>query len=253
MRSYLLPSTVMALALPMGCEREPAAASSKPASQPAVAAPAASASPAAASTQKAPRGKPTTTSSDAEVGTLPDGVGIRVGEKVPEATLTTSDGKSRTLSELHTKGAILLVFYRGGWCPYCNFQVRELTTANPELQERGVTPVFVSVDRMEESARTTAAYDIPFPVLSDPDLVAHKAFRVMHQADSDEVARLRGFGHDLEASSGRDHHVIAIPSIFLVDREGLVRWAHADRDYKRRPSVGQLLNAIDEAGLKKTK
>jgi peroxiredoxin len=77
------------------------------------------------------------------------------------------------LSDLMRRGPLLLVFYRGGWCPYCNFQIRELTAAYPEYGKRGVTPVAISVDRVEESAKTLATYSIPFPVLSDPELAAH--------------------------------------------------------------------------------
>ena len=101
------------------------------------------------------------------------------------------------------------------------------------------------VDSAEESEKTRARYSIPFPVLSDPELTAHRAFRVIHQADEAEVKRLKGFGMDLERASGKDHHFIAIPSIFLIDEHGVVRWAHADPDYKVRPSIVQILAAID--------
>lgn len=139
----------------------------------------------------------------------------------------------------------MLVFYRGGWCPFCNYQIRQLTEAYPQYRERGVTPVAISVDRPEEAAKTRATYEIPFPVLSDPDLAAHRAYRVMHEVDDAERERLAGFGMDIERASGRDHHVIAIPSVFVVDAEGVVRWAHADPDYRVRPSNEQILAALD--------
>jgi peroxiredoxin len=178
------------------------------------------------------------------LGTLPEGVGIPAGEPAPDAAVKDAEGHQVRLRDLSKDGPILLVFYRGGWCPFCNFQIRELTTAYPEYQRRGIRPVAVSVDLVEESARTQATYTIPFPVLSDPDLAAHRAFRVVHQADDAEVARLKGSGMDLEHSSGRTHHMIAVPSLFVIDREGIVRWAHADPDYKVRPSTEQILAAI---------
>lgn len=180
-----------------------------------------------------------------QLGTLPDGVGIAVGEQAPDARVQDADGRSVQLRELFARGPVMLVFYRGGWCPFCNFQIRELTEDFPELERRGVTPVAISVDRMEESTRTRANYTIPFPVLSDPDLTAHRAYRVTHDVDAAEVERLRGMGMDLERSSGRSHHVVAIPSVFVIDGTGVVRWAHADRDYRTRPSNEQLLAVID--------
>jgi len=183
------------------------------------------------------------------LGTLPPGMGVPVSERAPDVSIQDADGRAVQISGLVASGPILLVFYRGGWCPYCNFQIRELTGVYPELERRGVTPVAVSVDRVEESARTRATYTIPFPVLSDPDLASHHAFGVVHHADEAEVERLRGFGLDIERASGRDHHDFAIPSMFVIDRERVVRWAHADADYKVRPSTAQLLAALDALGL----
>lgn len=205
--------------------------------------------PAEAPTNRAPRAKETQTPGTQQVGVLSSDLGIPVGERAPDALLHDADGQAVQLRDLVANGPTLLVFYRGGWCPYCNFQVHELTRAFSDFQQRGVTPVVVSVDRAAEAAKTQASYTIPFPVLSDPDLTAHRAFRVVHRADEAEIARLKSFGHDIEAASGRDHHEFAVPSIFVIDAGGVVRWAHADPDYRTRPSVAQLLAAIDSLGL----
>lgn len=184
-----------------------------------------------------------------QLGTLPAGVGVAVGQNAPDALVADAAGREVHLAELVGHGPILLVFYRGGWCPYCSFEIHELTQAYPEYRKRGVTPVAISVDRPEESARTEATYHIPFPVLSDPELRAHQAFHVVHHADDAEFARLKGFGMDLEKASGKAHHDIAIPALFLVDLRGVVRWAHADPDYKVRPHTAQILSALDAAGF----
>lgn len=236
---FFFAALVSLVALP-GCKDRPA-----PASASAPAGPEAATRP----QEKEPRSKPTDSASDERIGTLPEGVGLPVGSSAPAVTLTDADGATVALEDLQQRGPLLVVFYRGGWCPFCNFQIRELSEAAATFQERGVTPVAVSVDRVDEAARTSATYKVPFPVLSDPDLVAHKAFRVTHRASDEEVERLLGFGMDLERSSGKDHHTIAIPSMFLLDREGIVRWAHAERDYKVRPSVEQLMKVIDAAAL----
>lgn len=185
----------------------------------------------------------------ATIGTLAPGLGVPVGEHAPDAELRDSAGAAVRLGDLVRQGPLALVFYRGGWCPFCNFQIRELTGAYPEFRRRGVRPVAVSVDRVEEAAKTQAAYQVPFPVLSDPDLAAHRAFRVLHQVSEAEAERLRGFHIDLDQASGRTHHVIAVPAIFVIDAQGIVRWAHADPDYKVRPSAAQVLAAIDALGL----
>lgn len=187
---------------------------------------------------------------EGRIGVVPPGIGIQVGQPAPNVTVRDADNRELSLADLWKPGPIMLVFYRGGWCPYCNAQIHDLTQAFPEYQKRGVRPAVISVDQAEESAKTKATYSIPFPVLSDPDLMAHRAYRALHQADQAEVARLKSFGMDLEKSSGRDHHVIAVPAIFVIDARGVVRFAHADSDYTTRPSTAQLLAAIDGLALK---
>lgn len=190
---------------------------------------------------------------DDRLGTLPEGLGIAIGKPIPEVSAQDSNGRKVTLGELVEKGPILVTFYRGGWCPYCNFQVRSLTEAHEQFQERGITPVAISVDQVSEAKKTQATYEIPFPVLSDPKLEVHRAFNVVHQADEAQLKRLKEYGIDLEKSSGETHHSYAVPALFLVDSKGIVRWAHADPDYTVRPKTKQLLAALDKAGFSPTR
>ncbi|MGH7603324.1 MAG: peroxiredoxin family protein [Gemmatimonadaceae bacterium] len=179
------------------------------------------------------------------LGVLAPNTGIPVGQRVPDVHARDLDGKDVALSSLYARGSILLAFYRGGWCPYCNTEIHALTAGFPEFQKRGVTPVAVSVDKPEAGAKLSATYSIPFPVLSDTDARIIEAFHVVKKVDAEEYAKMRGFGVDLESYSGKTHHEIAIPALFLVDRSGVVRWAHSDPDYKVRPSIDQILAAID--------
>ena len=192
-----------------------------------------------------PRQKATTATDEVRLGTLPDGVGISVGQPAPGASVFDIEGNPVVLGELVAQGPTLLVFYRGGWCPYCNHQMHELTQAWDGFQDRSITPIAISVDRADESAKTQASWEIPFPVLSDPDLEAHTAWKVLNQVDEETYAKLIGYGHDLEAASGRDHHTIAVPSMFLIDAGGTVRWAHADPSYKVRPTPEQIFEVVD--------
>jgi peroxiredoxin len=183
------------------------------------------------------------------IGTLAPGTGIPVGQKVPDIHARDLDGKDVSLSSLYTKGPILLAFYRGGWCPYCSSENHALATAYPEYEKRGVTPVTVSVDTPDAEAKTKATYTIPFPVLSDSDATMIEAFHVVNHVDDATFAKMKDFGVNVEGYSGKTHHEIAIPSLFLIDRTGVVRWAHSDPDFKVRPSTAQILAAIDATKL----
>ena len=125
------------------------------------------------------------------------------------------DGKDVTLSAAYAKGPILLVFYRGGWCPFCNGRSTPLTTAYPEFQKRGITPVAVSVDTPESESKTKALYTIPFPVLSDSDAAVIQAFHVVKKVEGEELEKMKGFGVDLREVLGesppRDRDPLALP------------------------------------------
>lgn len=192
-----------------------------------------------------PRANETETPSDDEIGELPEGVGLAVGESMPDVSAKNSDDEEVRLQEIGDDSSLMVFFYRGGWCPFCNFQIREITEAYEQFSDRGILPVAVSVDQPDKAAETDRAYDIPFPVLADPDLEIHQGFNVTFEADEEEVEQLAGFGIDLEAASGRDHNTFAIPGVFIIDSDGTVTWAHANLDYRVRPSVEQLLSVID--------
>lgn len=184
--------------------------------------------------------RPTKPTPAERLGTVPQGVGLGVGEPAPDVTLTDSDGKPMRLLDLARRGPILLVFYRGGWCPTCNFQIHELAKRFSDLRRRGLTPVAISVDRPAESARTRAAYAVAFPVLSDPDLSAHRAFKVVEPLADDDVLDLRRAGMDVHG-----HAVVAVPSMFVIGTDGKIQWSHADRDPRTRPTIDQILGALD--------
>ena len=195
----------------------------------------------------APTPKPTTSTAADKLGTLAPSTGIPVNEHVPDVQALDLDGKVVRLADLVARGPLLLVFYRGGWCPYCNYEIHEMTAAFPEYKKRGVLPVAISVDVPEEGAKTNATYAIPFPVLSDSKLSFINAFRVANHVDDATLAKMKEFGVDLEKSSGEAHHTIAIPALFLIDKQGVIRWAHDDPTITVRPSTEQILGAIDAA------
>lgn len=181
----------------------------------------------------------------ASLGSRDSNTGLAVGSKVPAFSVTTHDGKPFALSDLLKIGDTLVVFYRGGWCPYCNIQVRQLTQAWPEFRKRNITPILISVDKTDAATLSQRSYEIPFPVLSDPDLKAHTAFNVIMDVDDATYERYKSYGIDLEQWSGKNHHKIAVSSAYIIGSDGLVKWVHTSLDYKTRPSIAQFLAVLD--------
>lgn len=106
-------------------------------------------------------------------------------------------------------------------------------------------PVLVSVDEIDGTTALGATYEIPFPVLSDPDVKVHEVYRVVNQVDDAMATKLAGFGISLEAWSKRKHHKIAIPSQFVIGQDKKILWAHAARDHRTRPSSAQVLAVLE--------
>ncbi|OUR91184.1 alkyl hydroperoxide reductase [Gammaproteobacteria bacterium 42_54_T18] len=186
---------------------------------------------------------------DASMGSHDQDVGIKKGSKVADFSVSTHDGKKADFSTLLKSAPLMVVFYRGGWCPYCNLQIRELTKEWPKFKRRGVTPVLISADSIDGAALASTTYKIPFPVLSDTNLTAHNAFDVTLDVDAETYKLYQSYGIELEAWSGKGHHKIAVSSAFLVDSEGIVQWAHTSKDYQTRPTAKQLLSVIDAIAL----
>lgn len=184
---------------------------------------------------------------DGQFGQLPEDVGVSVGTQVPDFTIKSAGGKPVALADLVSDRPVVVFFYRGGWCPYCNFQVREFQQNAKLFEEAGIGVAAISVDKPDGSLAAKRAYEITYPILSDPDLKAHRAFNVAMEVDAATRTLYKGYGIDLEQWSGRGHHTIAVPSVFLVDGTRTVRWAHADLDYKTRPGAFDVLGAAKSA------
>jgi len=180
-----------------------------------------------------------------KLGTAPNGFGLKVGDPAPDASLSDITGSARSLSALYAERPTLVIFYRGGWCPFCNLQIHDFSLAKPDFDERGVGIVAISVDKPSEEGKTQAKHSVPFPMLSDSKLVAHRAYRVLHVTGTDERQAFAAHGLDLSAYSGESHGSYAVPAIFLVDQAKTVRFVHVADDYKTRPSAKQMLEVVD--------
>jgi peroxiredoxin len=185
-----------------------------------------------------------------KLGSVQNGLGLKLGAKAPDATLNDVTGKTQKLSALYSEGPTFVVFYRGGWCPFCNLQLQGLTAAKADFEAKGLKVVAISVDKPDEEAKTKAKHGVSFPMLSDSDLTAHKAFNVVHVPPEAEQKALAGYGINLENSSGKTHHSFAVPAIFLIDKSGTVKWMHIDEEYKTRPSAKQMIEVAGQV-LKK--
>lgn len=168
---------------------------------------------------------------------------LAVGARAPAFSARTTDGLVRTFEPDHYQKPTVVIFYRGGWCPYCNSQLSDLHLVEPKLRKSGFEIVFLSSDRPELLYSSLKAPDIHYTLLSDNRLEAAKAFHIAYHVDEATYAKMREYGVDLEASTGTKQHELPVPSVFIIDTSGTIRFVYSNPDYKIRLGANELWRA----------
>ena len=172
---------------------------------------------------------------------------LKAGDTLPDVSVKDAAGESVKLRGYHADGPLVIVFYRGSWCPFCTKHFQELIKAQPEITKLGAKIVAISPDSVENTKGNTDKLKIPFPLLSDSELVATKACGLAFTVDAATITKYKGFGIDLEKASGHDHHALPVPAVFIVNKSGKVTFAHSDPDYKKRLDVETILTELKKA------
>jgi peroxiredoxin len=151
------------------------------------------------------------------------------------------------LQALWQRGPLVLVFYRGGWCPYCNLGLRAWQAQLPALQHMGAQLVAVSPQTPDNSLSTAEKSALTFPVLSDSALQAATAFGVAFDMPTELIELYSGVGNDLPMLNGNGRWVLPVPATYVIDRDGHVVFAHVEADYRERAEPTDVLRAVARA------
>ncbi|MFA9461570.1 peroxiredoxin-like family protein [Thiohalorhabdus methylotrophus] len=175
---------------------------------------------------------------------LPD-PGLKVGAEAPGFRLPNAFGEPISLAEYLKKGPVVLTFYRGAWCPYCNLELRALKESLPAFRKHGARVLAVTPQKPGRSLEQVKEDGFPFEILSDLDSRVMRDYRLLFQVPEDLVAVYkRELGLDLADYNGDGRHVLPVPGTFVIDRQGIVRAAFAEVDYKQRMEPTAILKAL---------
>lgn len=169
---------------------------------------------------------------------------LQVGGQAPDLTLPDALSRPVRLSTLWAQGPLVLVFYRGGWCPYCNLTLRAWQQQLPELQRLGARLVAVSPQTPDHSLSTAEKNALAFTVLSDSALDAASGFGVAFEMPPELIELYGRAGHDLPMLNGNGRWVLPVPATYLIDRQGRIRFAHIEADYRERAEPESVLAAL---------
>jgi len=179
---------------------------------------------------------------------------LLVGMSVPDVVLTDVEGKEVKLYSLLEKKPTVLIFYRGGWCPYCNLQLEQLHTIESDILKEGYQIVAVSSDRPENIEASIEKHDLRYTLLSDSTMNAAKAFGLAFRVDKEALEKSKKYAATLEAGSGLSHHILPVPAVFIVQTDGSIIFEYVNPNFKVRLNAQVLLAIVkaenEQAGKK---
>ena len=167
-----------------------------------------------------------------------------VGDVLPDVSLTGATGETVTLSDLWKSGPLVISFYRGGWCPYCNMELRALQGILPQLQTHHASLVAISPEVPDHSLSTREKNELAFPVLSDIDNAYAKALGLVFQMPENLRALYHENGLHVDQHNGNDNYELPMPATYVVDTTGKVLVAFVPEDYTQRLDPQDILNAL---------
>jgi peroxiredoxin len=173
---------------------------------------------------------------------------LSAGDRAPLFSLPDATGRTVSLAAQLAAGPVVLTFYRGGWCPYCNLTLHALEQANSEIAGRGARLIAVSPQNPDDSLTLVEKHRLSFGVLTDTGCEIAKLYGLCFDI-GDELAEVyRRIGLDLARANSGHARTLPIPATFVIAADGVIAWSRADADYTKRAEPADVLAALDRLG-----
>ncbi len=170
---------------------------------------------------------------------------LRAGQTAPEFTLTDSDGNDVSSRALLAKGPLVVTFYRGAWCPYCNIELQALEAVADDIRARGANLVAVSMQNASSSRKSQRENNLSFPILSDQGGELSQAFGVRWNVQAYARKYFAEFGVDLPTIHGDGEWNLPMPARYVISSNGTIEYAEVNPDYTQRPETDDLFPVLD--------
>jgi peroxiredoxin len=170
--------------------------------------------------------------------------GLKVGEKAPDFSLGNAFGETISLYDELNKGPVILVFYRGSWCPYCNMHLRALQQSLPAFTKHGARLITVTPQTPDKSSEQVKEDGYLFDVLSDLDNKVMKSYKLYFEPPKSLIALYKKHGLTIEEFNGDGRNGLPVPGAFVIDTKGTIQAMQAQTDYKSRMEPQAILDAL---------
>ena len=169
---------------------------------------------------------------------------IGVGDIAPDFTLPNVTGDPVSLQETLRNGPLVLSFYRGGWCPFCNLELHALQSRLPEIKALGATLIGISPETPDKAMTAINEHQLEFEVLSDIGNKTARQYGLLFTVYEEMRPLYLKWGLDVPASNGDDSWELPVPATYVIDRSGVVAAAHVDKDYTKRMEPDEVLATL---------
>ena len=170
--------------------------------------------------------------------------GLQLLDKAPAFAAIDQNGTLIELKDLLNKGSVVMVFYRGQWCPYCNKQLSALADSLQFIEQKGGQLIAVSPEMPDNIKKTITKTKANFSILYDEDLKIMKSYDVSFTVDEKTIVKYKTYGIDFETANGSNGANLPVPAVYIISKEGKIIYKYFDTDYKKRPSVAELLKHL---------
>lgn len=171
--------------------------------------------------------------------------GLAIGAAAPAFTATDNAGKKIDLKALlKTHKAVVLFFYRGQWCPYCNKQMAHIQDSLQLLTGKGAYVIGVTPETDENIIKTVTKTKASYSIVQDKDYTIMKGFDVQYTMDAATVAKYKNYGLDMAKANGNADNVLPVPATYVINSAGKIIFVHFNKDYTKRASVKDILAVL---------
>lgn len=168
----------------------------------------------------------------------------KTGDKLPEITLPNINGEHVSINQMLKNNKVVIAWYRGGWCPYCNLELQALEEVYNSFEAKGVKLVAISPDTPEKASETKDKHQLSFEVLIDKDNHIAKELGLVYQIPEDLNNLYLEFGIDLKDSQGNDALEIPIPATYIVEQDNTISYAFLNEDYTKRAEPSDIIEKL---------
>lgn len=172
--------------------------------------------------------------------------GLFINSKAPEIKAKDQNGNDVILKDLRKKGNVVVVFYRGNWCPYCSRYLKKLQDSLDFIRAKGAQLIVITPEAEEGVDSSAAKSGAQFPIISDKDMKIANGYKVAFKVDEKTLGRYKMSGIDLLKNNNQSKDAyLPVPAVYIVNTEGSIKFRYFEEDYKKRLTIKDLLKELE--------